>query len=237
MQSVCGDTTCSMNDKGDHEPRMDECRLASSLLQFFELASEGWFLCVSLDIRVSLNNPFSNYTSRMLRYHIISWTLGLVTAVLMYTSGLQGFTYSSDLKSSHADDFGAEENSIYGFWYITQDVDDTVFCWFKSDNKSDLLRANVSIDLALLTILGGCFVHCGLSVVSNVCGTRLGRGSFSTSRFCLCTCTAWSRSSRSSRSSDRASARRSTSAWACSCGTAATCSCTFCTGSSWACCT
>lgn len=147
MQSVCGDNTCSMNDKGDDEPRMDECRLASSLLQFFELASEGWFLCVSLDIRVSLNNPFSNYTSRMLRYHIFSWTVGLVTAVLMYTSGLKGFAYSSDLKTSHADDFGAEENSIYGFWYITQDVDDTVFCWFKSDNKSNLLSANVSIEL------------------------------------------------------------------------------------------
>ena len=183
MDYVCNDTSCKMKEGGDHEPNMENCRTASSLLQFFELASEGWFMCVSFDIRESLSNPFSNYKTRMVWYHIVSWSMGLITAMLMFSSGSKGFEYSDDLKSSSSEEFSSAKNAIYGFWYVTRDVDDTVFCWFKSDNKSNLLTANVSTNILVQLCNHVCVDIC----ISN----RLGLGSSFTFLCCVCIYSRW----------------------------------------------
>lgn len=48
----------------------DRCLLPSTILQFFEMASEGWFLSIVLDIRYAILNPFINYKKTMPVYVI-----------------------------------------------------------------------------------------------------------------------------------------------------------------------
>ncbi len=43
------------------------CTFVAGILQFFILASELWFLCIILDIRASIRNPFTNFQKSLIR--------------------------------------------------------------------------------------------------------------------------------------------------------------------------
>lgn len=40
------------------------CWAASAMLEFFELSSEAWFLCVAVDLAITVTDPFSSPKQR-----------------------------------------------------------------------------------------------------------------------------------------------------------------------------
>jgi hypothetical protein len=53
------------------------------LTQFSLLGGEIWFLCLSVDIHVSLTNPFSSHLINDVYYSITSFGVGIFTATLL----------------------------------------------------------------------------------------------------------------------------------------------------------
>jgi hypothetical protein len=90
------------------------------MLQFFELASEGWFFCTGLDARVGMSNPFSDYKQRMFWYHVISWSIGGITALCLGLSG--HFQYESGFAQRGKTLYNGVEHTdsiAYGFWWAS----------------------------------------------------------------------------------------------------------------------
>ena len=48
------------------------CGISAGILEFFEIASEAWFLCLSFDMLISISNPFSTFKERY-QYEIICY--------------------------------------------------------------------------------------------------------------------------------------------------------------------
>ena len=61
------------------------CRLTSGITQLLMLSSESWFAVISVDLLLTLTNPFTNYSFNMKRYHVFVWSTSFVTSgLLMY---------------------------------------------------------------------------------------------------------------------------------------------------------
>jgi hypothetical protein len=61
----------------------DVCRWPAFVTQLFYLASETWLAMLSLDLVLSMTNPFTDYRKNLKRYHAISWGLGLASAIFL----------------------------------------------------------------------------------------------------------------------------------------------------------
>jgi len=62
----------------------DQCQLLSVLMQFSYFTGECWLLTISVDLILSLTNPFSSYKLNLRRYHIVVWTSGaIISGVLL----------------------------------------------------------------------------------------------------------------------------------------------------------
>ena len=105
MRNVCGDDTCSVSQDGDDEHK---CAIAAAMQQFFEMASEAWFLCLAYDLAVTITNPFSSSASRIWGYHVFCWVIASIFSVCI-----------------------ARINGMAGFWNIDVDVDDVGICWVR----------------------------------------------------------------------------------------------------------
>jgi hypothetical protein len=90
-------------------PLVEYCGFPSAFLEFFEIASELWFGCVAYDILASLVDPFSSTKNRMWMYHVFVWTISLAFAVPTWVF-----------------------ESVHGYWYIANGVDNTAICWIKA---------------------------------------------------------------------------------------------------------
>jgi hypothetical protein len=57
-------TDCADNDDWliDHE---DKCLPMSLWLEFFQIASESWLLCITYDLVVTISNPFTSLSYRL----------------------------------------------------------------------------------------------------------------------------------------------------------------------------
>ena len=89
------------------------CLFASAMFEFFEISSEMWFLCVAIDLFLTMTRPFSKFEDRLKYYHIFSWGAGLAFAI---PTGLI--------------------DTIGGFWYVADRKDGSVissetFCWLQ----------------------------------------------------------------------------------------------------------
>ncbi len=51
------------------------CTFVAGVFQFFILASELWFLCIILDIRESIRNPFTNFQKSLIRCGMFCYLL------------------------------------------------------------------------------------------------------------------------------------------------------------------
>lgn len=51
--------------------------------QFTSIGAEFYFLMLSIDIYISLTNPFTNVESNLKRYHFFALTLSLASAILL----------------------------------------------------------------------------------------------------------------------------------------------------------
>ena len=57
---VCNSAQCYItNSDGVYSDYQNRCNLPSAILEFFEIASEGWFICLAIDLAVTISNPFS----------------------------------------------------------------------------------------------------------------------------------------------------------------------------------
>jgi 1-phosphatidylinositol-4-phosphate 5-kinase len=65
------------------------CRALAALSQFCLLASECWFVNMSLDLYRCSTNPFTNVQQSMRWYHAFAWGTGALAATTLWLSGLQ----------------------------------------------------------------------------------------------------------------------------------------------------
>ena len=70
---------CCIDDRNRHDE--EDCNVASALLQFFEMASEMWFLCLSVDIFISVTNPLASFKKR---YYGTFRTFPLLVNIIVY---------------------------------------------------------------------------------------------------------------------------------------------------------
>eukprot|EP00301_Raphidiophrys_heterophryoidea_P001704 c10812_g1_i2.p1 GENE.c10812_g1_i2~~c10812_g1_i2.p1 ORF type:complete len:739 (-),score=142.86 c10812_g1_i2:86-2302(-) len=96
----------------------ESCRLSSMVLEFFELASEGWFLCVMVDLVLTLRNPFANYRRNLRIYHVVAWGMGVVSAVELVNA------------------------RQYGLWPHVDGDTEIQWCWLRTHRTVSLHRAN-----------------------------------------------------------------------------------------------
>ena len=63
---VCGYRTCYYNMFDDFMEQKDKnyCALPAALMEFLEISSEAWFLCLALEFSISLSDPFSTFKQR-----------------------------------------------------------------------------------------------------------------------------------------------------------------------------
>jgi hypothetical protein len=105
-KQVCNHRNCYVDDK----KYQDNCGLSAGYLEFFEMASEAWFLCLSFDMLISISNPFSTFKDRVKNYHFFAWSFSFIMGAIL-----------------------ASHDSMSGFYYANEDMDDTAICWIKSD--------------------------------------------------------------------------------------------------------
>lgn len=107
---MCGSSNCILTANIDDFSVISNqsgCTAASVMLEFFEMTSELWFLCIGIDLLYSLASPFSTFKSREKRYHCFVWLTGLALSIPV-----------------------AVVDKIKGFWYITAQIDNSyAFCW------------------------------------------------------------------------------------------------------------
>lgn len=63
-----------------------QCKLLSVLVQFSYFTGECWLLTISIDLILSLTNPFSSYKNNLRRYHCVVWTSGVIIGAVLLNS-------------------------------------------------------------------------------------------------------------------------------------------------------
>ena len=67
------------------------CSILSFLTQFTFFTGESWLLIITIDLFLSLTNPFTSYTSNLYKYHLIIWITGFLNAFsLILSNSCQG---------------------------------------------------------------------------------------------------------------------------------------------------
>jgi hypothetical protein len=111
MKEVCGSHTCSIVLDFEDEGK---CGLSAGMLQFFEMASEAWFLCLAYDLAVTITNPFSSSASRVWGYHVFCWSIASV-----FTIGITRI------------------DGMAGYWFVDEEVDDVAICWVQQQQSGN----------------------------------------------------------------------------------------------------
>ena len=68
------------------------CELQGILIQFFSMASMVWWVTFSLELLWSVRNPFTDHASHLRIYHLLVWSLSIVSAIVLKASGKIGVT-------------------------------------------------------------------------------------------------------------------------------------------------
>lgn len=117
MDAVCGHSSCSISGELDDDGAgggEDECALSAGMLQFFEMASEAWFLCLAYDLAVTITNPFSSSAGRVWGYHVFCWVISSV-----FTVGI------------------VQIKGMAGYWFVDEAVDDVAICWVQQEQSAN----------------------------------------------------------------------------------------------------
>lgn len=113
---ICGDSSCDIRSPFSQE---NLCGAPSAMFEFFEMASEAWFLCIVVDLLITISNPFSSFKGRMKYYHMFVWTTATIFALPV-----------------------GVDHRIGGYWYVSGKfgvVDTQVFCWLQMQDIGDRL--------------------------------------------------------------------------------------------------
>jgi hypothetical protein len=134
---VCDADTCRRVDDDDAwRENQDRCRFPGSVLQFFLVASEMWFLCNAIDLYFSITNPFSSFKTRIKYYHIVCWTTALLVCLVPLALG--------------------PHHKVYGFWYVNYHIEDSNICWLRTghDKLGFSVWALFLVPLAVIYVIG-----------------------------------------------------------------------------------
>ena len=65
-ERVCGYRTCYFNSFDDFSSQVNkhQCSFPTAVMEFFEISSEAWFLCLAFEFSISLSDPFSTFKQR-----------------------------------------------------------------------------------------------------------------------------------------------------------------------------
>ena len=63
-----------------------QCKFLSVMIQFSYFTGECWLLTISVDLILSLTNPFSSYKNNLRRYHAVVWTSGVIIGAVLLNS-------------------------------------------------------------------------------------------------------------------------------------------------------
>jgi hypothetical protein len=131
---VCGKTKCVLGVDICDE---NQCAIASAMFEFFEIASEAWFLCIAVDLLLTQTNPFSNFEHRLKKYHIFCWGLALAFSLptLISVTNISGFWTIKDTETGRM-------------------VDRNVFCWLRMPDNSTTWTPFVMFYLPLICSFG-----------------------------------------------------------------------------------
>ncbi len=103
------------------------CNAPAAILEFFEIASEAWFLCMAVDLAITLLNPFSPFRKRLSFYFSILLIFIRIFFYHLFSWGLAGFlaTLVSIIPN------------VAGLWVINSNIAASYLCWLKSDSSAD----------------------------------------------------------------------------------------------------
>jgi 1-phosphatidylinositol-4-phosphate 5-kinase len=73
----------------------ETCTIFAGLFEFSLLAAECWFFCMTLNLLVSLTNPFTDFKRNTKLFHLFCWGFPLVLGILLLT--VPNFAGYSDL--------------------------------------------------------------------------------------------------------------------------------------------
>ncbi|KAF0682461.1 Aste57867_25413 [Aphanomyces stellatus] len=90
----CGCAYTTVAGLGKLPAGRDTCVFFSGFFQFSLLASECWFLCMTLNLFLSLTNPFTDFKRNTKFFHIFSWGIALLSSILLMS--LKDFAGYSD---------------------------------------------------------------------------------------------------------------------------------------------
>lgn len=106
-----------------------KCGASAAMLEFFEIASEAWFLCLALDMLVSISNPFSTFKERYVDVLCCDGCTGSPRLLSNSVKHYHGFSWSFAFLMASILGFVQE---MHGFYYADDELDDTGFCWVKT---------------------------------------------------------------------------------------------------------
>ena len=75
-----------INAYASYNHTSNECKLLSFLVQFSFFTGECWLMTISVDLILSLTNPFASYKSNLRRYHVVVWTSGIIISGVLLDS-------------------------------------------------------------------------------------------------------------------------------------------------------
>ncbi|KAJ9449978.1 Phosphatidylinositol 4-phosphate 5-kinase 1 [Diplonema papillatum] len=76
----------------DHTDRAFLCSSQAAMIQFFSTASLAWWLSFSIELLLSIRNPFTDHYSHLAYYHIGAWAFALSTTIILLTTDEVGLT-------------------------------------------------------------------------------------------------------------------------------------------------
>ncbi|GLE00568.1 hypothetical protein PINS_up009325 [Pythium insidiosum] len=86
------------------------CDVFAGLFEFSLIAAEAWFFCMTLNLLLSLTNPFTDFKRNTRLFHVFCWGIGLLLGLLlMNTDDWAGYSdlgvcWTNALKNLPADD-------------------------------------------------------------------------------------------------------------------------------------
>ncbi|DAZ96107.1 TPA: hypothetical protein N0F65_000655 [Lagenidium giganteum] len=132
------------------------CDVFAGLFEFSLIAAECWFLCMTLNLLLSLTNPFTDFKRNTRMFHVFCWGMGLFLGLLlMNTHDWAGYSdlgvcWTNALRSLPAKDIATECKKGA-----------TVISNFKDDYKA--VRANI-VSWGFFYVWMALIIACGIAV-------------------------------------------------------------------------
>jgi hypothetical protein len=116
LDSETSQTTMIITECDDRD-HTSLCKATSFLVELSFLAGEFWSFTLSVDLFLSLRNPFTSYTKNMSRYHLLTWMITVFFSFLLtFQSKCQGVVLANGLCWMKV--FGPLSGCLWGYFLL-----------------------------------------------------------------------------------------------------------------------